>query len=339
MSMSISAAELTVSLESHLPEAYASLHDLDTAIPKLSKDSKAIATIEDALGRVPTQHTLYLRDARDPLPVPHESVHLVVTSPPYWTLKRYRETQGQLGHTAGYEEFLDSLDQVWKWILDALVPGGRLICVVGDVCLSRRRNNGEHTCVPLHSSIQERCRKLGFSNLAPIIWHKIANATYEVDGNSRFLGKPYEPNGIIKNDIEYVLMLRKPGGYRKPSKAARLLSIIGDANHKKWFQQIWHDIAGESTRQHPAPFPLPLASRLVRMFSFAGDTILDPFMGTGTTNVAAARWGRNSIGVEIDTDYFSLARTRLSTAAADMFTKTRIKVIERRGEEGRLANQ
>ena len=146
---------------------------------------------------------------------------------------------------------------MWRHLFELLVPGGRLICVVGDVCLSRRKNNGEHTCVPLHSSIQEHCRKIGFSNLAPIIWHKIANATYEVAGNSRFLGKPYEPNGVIKNDIEYILMLRKAGGYRKPSRSARLLSIISDPNHKKWFQQIWHDITGESTKNHPAPFPLP----------------------------------------------------------------------------------
>ena len=192
--------------------------------------------------------------------------------------------------------------------------------MVGDVCLSRRKNNGEHTCVPLHSSIQEHCRKIGFSNLAPIIWHKIANATYEVAGNSRFLGKPYEPNGVIKNDIEYILMLRKAGGYRRPSRSARLLSMISDPNHKKWFQQIWHDITGESTKNHPAPFPLPLAMRLVRMFSFVGDTVVDPFMGTATTNLAAAQSGRNSIGFEIDAHYFGLAKDRLQAETADMFT-------------------
>jgi len=166
---------------------------------------------------------------------------------------------------------------------------------------------------------------LGYSNLAPIIWHKIANATYEVSGNSRFLGKPYEPNGVIKNDIEYILMLRKPGGYRKPSRDARLLSVISDLNHKKWFQQIWHDITGESTKHHPAPYPLSLAVRLVRMFSFVGDTVLDPFMGTGTTNLAAAQWGRNSIGVELDAHYFGMAQHRLNTAADDMFRKLDVR--------------
>ncbi len=210
--------------------------------------------------------------------------------------------------------------------LAALVPGGRLICVVGDVCLSRRKNKGEHTCVPLHSSIQERCRRLGYSNLAPIIWHKIANASYEVDGNSRFLGKPYEPNGVIKNDIEYILMLRKPGGYRRPGKAARLLRTISNANHKRWFQQIWHDVTGESTRNHPAPYPLELATRLVRMFSFAGDTVLDPFMGSGTTNLAAANWGRHSVGIELDEHYCSMAETRLNNAGQDMFSTIEVHV-------------
>ena len=100
----------------------------------------------------------------------------------------------------------------------------------GDVCLSRRKNNGRHTVVPLHASIQEHCRRIGYDNLAPIIWHKIANAVYEVDnGGGGFLGKPYEPNAVIKNDIEFILMQRKPGGYRSPSIATRILSVIPEA--------------------------------------------------------------------------------------------------------------
>ena len=164
MDMNISASAENSTLEAFLPKSYSSIQDLDTSIPTLSKDTTAITAIEDAVRRIPTSHKLLLCDARDPFQIAPESVHLVVTSPPYWTLKRYRETQGQLGHVADYDNFLDSLDMVWQWILKALVPGGRLICVVGDVCLSRRNDNGEHTCVPLHSSIQERCRKLGFSN-------------------------------------------------------------------------------------------------------------------------------------------------------------------------------
>ncbi len=264
-----------------------------------------------------------------------EPVHLVVTSPPYWTLKKYREVEGQLGHIEAYDAFLSELDDVWRHCYGALVPGGRLVCVVGDVCLSRRKNNGRHTVVPLHASIQEHCREIGFDNLAPIIWHKIANAVYEVAGAGGFLGKPYEPNAVIKNDIEYILMLRKPGGYRKPSLATRIISLISSEAHQKWFQQIWTGLTGASTRHHPAPYPLELAERLIRMFSFVGDTVLDPFMGTGTTTVAAAKSGRNSIGVEVDPTYFEAACRRVRSDAVDMFSKTEINVIDPGEDNGR----
>ncbi|MFG0333834.1 MAG: DNA-methyltransferase, partial [Maioricimonas sp. JB049] len=148
-------------------------------------------------------------------------------------------------------------------------------------------------------------------NLAPIIWHKIANAAYEVEGGGGFLGKPYEPNAVIKNDIEFILMQRKPGGYRKPSVATRVLSLISEENHRLWFQQVWMGLTGESTRKHPAPYPVELAERLIRMFSFVGDTVLDPFLGTGTTSIASMRAGRNSVGFEIDKDYFEQAVRRV----------------------------
>ena len=166
---------------------------------------------------------------------------------------------------------------------------------------------------------------IGYDNLAPIIWHKIANAAFEATGNGAgFLGKPYEPNAVIKNDIEFILMERKPGGYRKPTVATRVLSVISDENHKQWFQSIWSGLTGASTRNHPAPYPEELAERLVRMFSFVGDTVLDPFMGTGTTAVAAARWGRNSIGVEVDPHYFDLAEKRVRGATGSLFSKTHV---------------
>ena len=257
-----------------------------------------------------------------------ESVHLIVTSPPYWTLKEYLNHEDQLGAVEDYEQFLDELDMVWRQCFDALVPGGRLICVVGDVCLSRRKNNGRHTVVPLHSSIQEHCRKIGFDNLAPIIWHKIANAVYEVENGSGFLGKPYEPNSVIKNDIEFILMERKPGGYRSPSTAERILSLISEENYQKWFQQIWSGLTGASTRNHPAPYPLLLAERLIRMFSFAGDTVLDTFMGTATTNLAASRCGRNSVGVEVDPHYFDMAVSRMNSETSDLFARAEIVSIK-----------
>ena len=306
-------------LEDFLPIAVRQLDNPQIDLPRIAKDLQLTEFIEQAVRSVPTHHTIWLGDARSAMEIEDKCVHLVVTSPPYWNLKEYKDITGQLGNMSDYEVFLKELDHIWRECFRVLVPGGRLICVVGDVCLSRRKNRGRHTVVPLHAAIQERCRSIGFDNLAPIIWHKIANASYEADSGTGFLGKPYEPNAVIKNDIEFILMQRKPGGYRSPSVAARVLSVISSDNHAKWFQQIWTGLTGASTRDHPAPFPLEIAERLIRMFSFVGDTVLDPFLGTGTTSVAAAKWGRNSIGFEIDPSYHEYSRQRLTKATLPPF--------------------
>jgi DNA modification methylase len=316
-------------LTDFLLKAVGEITNHQTDLPRIAKDPRIVATIEAKLEQLPTAHDLYRRDARNGDFLVPKSVHLVVTSPPYWNLKNYNASEGQLGHIDGYDAFLDELDKVWAACFHALVPGGRLVCVVGDVCLSRRKNKGEHLVMPLHASIQERCRRLGFNNLAPIIWHKIANAAYEANGNGAgFLGKPYEPNSVIKNDIEFILMERKPGGYRSPSLATRILSVIPAEQHKSWFQQIWTGITGASTRFHPAPYPLQLAERLIRMFSFVGDTVLDPFMGTGTTNLAAARWGRNSIGTEVDPHYFDMAARRFDSETPKLISQRTVHFHE-----------
>src|SRR5262245_10628046 len=259
----------------------------------------------------PTSHRLHHGDGRELDWIPDESVHLVVTSPPYWTLKKYNDHPGQLGAFQDYEHFHDELDRVWKHAFRVLVPGGRVVCVVGDVCIARRNNKGRHLVMPLHADISVRTRRIGFDYLTPIFWNKIANASYEVENGSSFLGKPFEPNAIIKNDIEYVLMLRKPGGYRKPTDDQRVRSKMTKEEHAKWFRSIWTDVTGASTREHPAPYPVELAYRLVRMFSFVDDTVLDPFLGTGSTVVAAIRAGRNSIGNELDPSYFKLAEANI----------------------------
>ncbi len=320
-----------MTLETLVPESLRNLEDLARALPRLAREPSTMALIEAAVGRVPTHHRLWLGDAREAELSP-ASVHLVLTSPPYWTLKEYRRGDGQLGWIADYDTFLDALDDVWKTCHHALVPGGRLVCVVGDVCLSRRRNAGRHTVVPLHASIQERCRALGFDNLAPIIWSKIANVAHEVErgagGGGGFLGKPYEPNAVIKNDIEFILMQRKPGGYRRPSPAARVLSVLSNTYFRQCFRQVWTDIAGASTKAHPAPFPVELAERLIRMFSFVGDTVLDPFNGTGSTQVAAAACGRNSVGIEVDPVYLRMAEDRLTKGTRDMLKDVDVCITE-----------
>jgi site-specific DNA-methyltransferase (adenine-specific) len=275
-----------------------------------------------------TRHVIHQGDSREMDWLDAESVHLVLTSPPYWTLKEYPVRDGQLGSITGYDRFHDELDKVWRHCFRALVPGGRLVCVVGDVCLSRRRH-GRHMVMPMHADIVVRARKIGFDNLTPIFWYKIANANYEVENGSSFLGKPYEPNAIIKNDVEFILMLRKPGGYRQPTDEQRAGSKLSEEEYQQWFQQIWNGVTGESTKEHPAPYPEELAYRLVRMFSFVGDTVLDPFMGLGTTLLAAGRCGRNSIGVEIEPAYVAKAKARLETEFSSLFDEGRRLVVLR----------
>jgi DNA modification methylase len=263
-----------------------------------------------------TAHRLHEGDARNLTWIPDGSVHLVVTSPPYWTLKNYAANEQQMGAIASYEEFLRELDRVWAECYRVLVPGGRICCVVGDVCLSRKKE-GRHHVMPLHADIQVRARQSGLDCLTPILWHKIANGATESEGNGAgFYGKPFQPGAVVKNDIEYVLFLRKGGSYRTPSSLQKALSMLTKQEMQAWWRSIWTDIKGASTRGgHPAPFPVELAERLIRMFSFAGDTILDPFCGTGSTNLAALATGRNSIGNEIEGTYLKLAHERLTKAS------------------------
>jgi len=263
-----------------------------------------------------TTHRLHLGDARDLSWVKDESVHLVVTSPPYWTLKEYAPSAGQMGGIEDYERFLDELDRVWRECARVLVPGGRTCCVVGDVCIPRKKT-GRHYVVPLHADIQVRSRRWGLDCLTPILWHKIANGAMEAEGNGAgFYGKPYQPGAIIKNDVEYILFLRK-GGYRSVSTAQKALSMLTKEEMQTWFRSFWTDVKGASTRAgHPAPYPAELAERLIRMFSFAGDTVLDPFAGTASTTVAAINAGRNSIGNEIEPSYLDLAHGRIAREVA-----------------------
>jgi len=273
-----------------------------------------------------TEHEIREGDARDLSFLPDESVHLVVTSPPYWTLKEYPASQGQLGAIDDYEAFLDELDKVWRECRRVLVPGGRVCCVVGDVCVPRRKI-GKHFVMPLHADIQVRSRALGLDVLTPILWHKIANGVTEAQGNGAgFYGKPFQPGAVVKNDIEYILFMRKGGEYRKISPLQKVLSMLTKEEMQQWWRSIWTDIRGASTRAgHPAPYPPALAERLIRMFSFAGDTVLDPFAGAGSTAIAAVTSGRNSVNVEIDPGYVQNATANVQ------------KVVGQRRETGAVA--
>jgi modification methylase len=255
-------------------------------------------------------HLVREGDARDLSFIADESVHLVCTSPPYGSLKEYPDHPAQLGNIADYDEFLDELDAVWKECFRTLVPGARVACVVGDVCISRRRG-GRHHVLPLSADIQVRARSIGFDNLTPIRWLKVSNMKLEASKSGRYLGKPNLPNGIIKNDLEHIIFLRKPGGYRKPTAKMEKASRIETDDYVRYFSPVWSDVTGQLRRDHPAPYPAEIPRRLIRMFSFAGDTVVDPFAGTGTTAIAAAESERDSISVEIDPTYVDAMESRL----------------------------
>src|SRR5579864_646346 len=272
-----------------------------------------------------TRHQMILGDARDLRFIRSESVHLVVTSPPYFNLKPYAsEALGrQLGRIEDYEIFLDELDRVWRECARVLVPGGRICCVIGDILIPRRAD-GRHRVLPLPSDIQVRSRRNGLDNLTPILWFKIGNRTNEAGGGSSgYYGKPYQPGAIIKNDTEHILMLRKPGGYRTTPMIQRALSMLQRDEMDAWMRPVWSDIRGASLRDgHPAPFPVEIAERLIRMFSFAGDTVLDPFVGSGSTAVAAIRTDRNSISIEIEEVYLNTSTRRAALEATGRLLTT-----------------
>jgi site-specific DNA-methyltransferase (adenine-specific) len=225
-------------------------------------------------------------------------------------LKEYPASEGQLGNIPDYDDFLDELAKVWSECFRVLVPGGRVACVVGDICLSRR-SAGRHHVLPLSADIQVQARRVGFDCLTPIRWLKVANISLEASRSNRYLGKPNLPNGIVKNDLEHILFLRKPGGYRSPTPEQERLSRIATEDYMRLFSPVWTDVTGQQRNGHPAPYPVEIPRRLIRMFSFVGDTVLDPFAGTGSTAIAAMETGRHSLSVEIDAGYVEKMARRL----------------------------
>lgn len=297
-------------------------------LPQLDNTSEALATLRRANALLrktawpapfdTTMHQLRLGDARELDWLADESIHLIVTSPPYWILKKYNNNEAQLGAVREYDSFLDELDRVWRHCARLLVPGGRACVVVGDVALARRAA-GRHMVMPLHSDIQVRMRRIGLDNLTPIHWYKVANGVTEAAGNGAgYYGKPYQPGAVVKNDVEYILFFRKGGTYRSVSPLQKALSMLTKDEMQRWFRTVWSDLPGASTRHHPAPFPQELATRLIRMFSFVGDVVLDPFLGTGTTVIGAMETGRHSIGVEIDPEYLRAATARIGSRASEV---------------------
>ncbi len=264
---------------------------------------------------LPTLHTLVQGDARDLGFIDDGSIPLVITSVPYFDIKAYEAADGQLGRSHDYEAFLDEMTKVLAELYRILIPGGRVACNVGDVLRSRKAH-GTHHVLPLHADLLVRGRGTGFLPLTGVLWQKIGNVSHE-QGGSGFLGKPGQPNAIIPQGVEHILLMKKPGAYRHPTPSQMRDAHITRAEHDAWFRPVWTDIPGaRATKNHPAPYPAEIPYRLAKMFSFPGDTIVDPFAGSFTTAIGAARAGRDSLGVEIGQGYLEHGIARLTDLAA-----------------------
>lgn len=257
----------------------------------------------------PGEVTVFCGDARC-TNLNSESVDLVVTSPPYFNIKKYvGGGLSQIGNIADVDVFIKEVGVFINECFRILKPSGKLCINTGNVFLSRRSNNKVHEMIPLVGYYQCLLRESGFNLLNNIIWQKIGNVKRESNGSSGMLGKPYEPNCIIKNEIEYIIVAKKPGSYRKPSEYQRLASMMDKEFFQTCFQQIWQ-IPGSKCKDHPAVFPVEIPSRLIKMYSFVEDVILDPFAGSGTTGDAAQKIGRNCILIDCSQKYVDLIRKK-----------------------------
>lgn len=245
-------------------------------------------------------HTYISGDCRQMSLTENESVDLIVTSPPYWQLKDYGHSN-QIGFNQNYEEYVDSLNLVWMECFRVLRSGCRLCINIGDQ-FARAAYYGRYKVVPIHSEIIRFCETIGFDYMGSIIWQK--PTTMHTTGGGIVMGSyPYPRSGIVKMDYENILLFKKPGKCKAPPSDIKNLSKLTDEEWNTFFTSHWN-FPGDRQDKHIAVFPEELPRRLIRMFSFCGDIVLDPFMGSGTTALAALRNGRNAIGYEINPDFF-----------------------------------
>lgn len=242
---------------------------------------------------------LYNADCRRMPELAAGSIDLVVTSPPYWQIKDYG-SPGQIGFGQSLHEYLRDLTRVWTECIRVLREGGRLCVNIGDQ-FARASVFGRYRVIPLHAEIICQCAEAGFDSMGSIIWRK--KTTVNTTGGAVVMGSyPYPPNGVVEIDFEYILLFKKPGKARAPSREIKEQSVLTREEWKSWFSGHW-DVGGARKDGHDAPFPQEIPRRLIRMFTFCGDTVLDPFMGRGTTAKAALELGRNAVGYEIRGDY------------------------------------
>ncbi len=271
-----------------------------------------------------TWHKIIIGDSRDMKEVPDESVHLIVTSPPYWQLKDYGEER-QIGFHHSYEEYVNNLSLVWNECHRVLHKGCRLCINIGDQ-FARSVYYGRYKVIPIRTEIIKFCESAGFDYMGAIIWQKVT--TTHTTGGATVMGSfPYPRNGILKLDYEFILIFKKYGIAPKPSKEAKERSKLSVEEWNRYFTGHWN-FPGERQNRHLAMFPEELPKRLIKMFSFVGDTVLDPFLGSGTTSLAAKNLSRNSIGYEINRGFLPTIKDKLKLTQRTIFEDAVFEIIQ-----------
>lgn len=243
------------------------------------------------------------------------SVHLVITSPPYWQLKDYG-SDGQIGFNDSYENYINNLNLVWKECYRVLYNGCRLCVNIGDQ-FARSVYYGRYKVIPIREEIVKFCENIGFDYMGAIIWQKVTTSN-TTGGGVQMGSYPYPRNGILKLDYEFILIFKKLGDAPSPTKEQKELSKMTPEEWNTYFAGHWN-FSGTRQNNHIAMFPEELPKRLIKMFSFSGDTVLDPFTGSGTTNLAAKNLGRNSIGYEINPEFMQIISQKLGTNQLDLY--------------------
>ncbi len=262
-----------------------------------------------------THHKIIIGDSRRMSELSNESVHLVITSPPYWQLKDYG-TENQLGFHDSYEDYINNLNLVWNQCFRVLQKGCRLCINIGDQ-FARSVYYGRYKVIPIRTEITKFCEALGMDYMGAIIWQKVT--TTNTTGGASIMGSfPYPRNGILKIDYEFILIFKKLGAPPKVDKEVKELSKLTTEEWNTYFAGHWN-FAGERQDKHLAMFPEELPRRLIRMFSFVGDTVLDPFLGSGTTSLAANNLSRNSVGYEINPKFVPIIKNKLKVSERDIF--------------------
>ena len=271
-----------------------------------------------------TQHKIIIGDSRNMTEVHDESVHLIITSPPYWQLKDYGNGS-QIGFDDSYEDFINNLNIVWGQCHRVLNRGCRLCINIGDQ-FARSVYYGRYKVIPIRTEIIKFCETIGFDYMGAIIWQKVT--TCNTTGGATIMGSfPFPRNGILKIDYEFILIFKKHGTAPRVRKEIKEQSKMTIEEWNRFFAGHWN-IPGEKQDKHLAMFPEEVPSRLIKMFSFVGDTILDPFLGSGTTLLAARKFGRNSIGYEINPEFLSLIKDKLGINQKLIFEEAEFEIIK-----------